>query len=198
VAGRPNEVHDKDLGWLAILQQVEALAGGAYAKVGVLEDDPKGSYRPKGGLTVAEIAAVQEFGTEDGHVPERSFLRSTFDEMRDTLDEMSRKLIIAVVLDRTLTVEQALNLLGAKFAAAVRAKITDGEGVPPPNAPSTRARKEAKGRWNVKGAAAAAGLGVRTLVDTARMIGAITWALVGTSLTKRTPKAVAPASAGAE
>ena len=35
------------------------------------------------GSDLAMIAAVNEFGSDDGHTPERSYLRSTFDEHRE-------------------------------------------------------------------------------------------------------------------
>jgi hypothetical protein len=35
----------------------------------------------------AEIAEIQEYGTDDGRIPERSFQRSSFDENRDEICE---------------------------------------------------------------------------------------------------------------
>lgn len=165
-----------------MLRRVDALRGSAYTKVGVLADSERGGLHQQGPdgrsakLTVAEIAAIAEFGTEDGTQPPRSFVRSTFDEMREELVQDSRRLIVAVVLDGTMTATQALGILGLKLATGIRAKITQGPGVPPPNAPSTLRRKLAKGLWNRKGKAAS--LGPRTLVDTGRLVGAISWAVV--------------------
>ena len=71
-----------------------------------------------------------------------------------------------------LTVDKALNVLGAKYSAAVKNTVTQGEQIQPPNAPSTLARKMAKTRAGATNAA-------RTLIDTGRMIGAVTWATFG-------------------
>jgi len=176
-------VVDRDRGWAAMVARAEAMAGGAYVKVGILGDKGGGLHeRDAGGkgkpLTVAEIGAVNEFGTEDGHVPERSFLRSTFDRLHPELTADAAKLL-PQVLDGKLSVETALNVLGAKLAGAIKRTITDGAGVPPPNAPSTVARKMRAGAWNVRGKAQVQrGWGVRPLVDTGRLLGAITWAVV--------------------
>ena len=179
-----NQVVDRDRGFRSLIARARILAGGAYAKVGVLADSSRGGLHVVGPdgkaapLTVAEIAAVQEFGTVDGRIPSRSFVRSTFDEQRAALEASSRRLIVAVVLDGTMGVEQALGILGLQLASKIREKITDGAGVPPPNAPSTLRRKLAKGAWNRNGQAQQNGQGPRPLVDTARMLGAIAWAVV--------------------
>ncbi len=192
---RRNEVVDRDLGWRGMLRRVDALRGSAYTKVGILADSERGGLHQQGPdgkaskLPVAEIGAIAEFGNEDGTQPPCSFVRSTFDEMREELVADSRHLIVAVVLDGTMTATHALNILGLKLATGIRAKITQGTGVPPPNAPSVQLRKAKKGRTArfFKRAARTLGdamaqvgalAGVRTLVDTGRMVGAVSWAVV--------------------
>lgn len=180
--GSKSRVVDRDRGWGDLLKQVDAMAGRSFVKVGILgdkggglhEQDPDGKASP---LTVAEIGAVNEFGSEDGHVPERSFLRATFDRMREELASDAAKLLVKA-LDRKLSVEMALNVLGAKLAAEVKKTITV-IGVPPPNAPSTVARKTDAGAWN-KGGQAQGVLqwGVRALVDSGRLVASIAWAVV--------------------
>jgi hypothetical protein len=156
------KIVDRDTGWTEFFKKVEAARGERYAKVGVLADtEAGGMHEADGDLTVAEIFAVNEFGTEDGHVPERRPLRATFDETREELAEKAGKFVIEVLFG-SLKVDQALNAIGAMLANAVKRRITDGEGLPPPNAPAT---------IKAKGSA-------RPLVDTARMLGAITWAIV--------------------
>lgn len=180
--GAKSRVIDRDRGWAQMLKQVDAMAGKSYVKVGVLgdkggglhEQDPDGKASP---LTLTEIGAVNEFGSEDGHVPERSFLRSTFDRMREEMTGDAAKLL-PQVLDGKLSVATALNVLGAKLAAEVKKTITV-IGVPPPNAPSTVARKTRAGDWNRGGQAQGVlQWGVRALVDTGRLVGSIAWAVV--------------------
>lgn len=176
-----SELRDTDKGWREMLRAAQALAGGAYVKVGILGDDERGGLHktdPTTGkaspLTVAEIAVVNEFGTEDGHVPQRSFVRSTFDRMREELERDAAKLIVQVVLDRKMTVEAALSILGLKLATGIRSTIVDGSGVPPPNAPST-ARAKARGTGKAREKAIA---GARPLVDTGAMLAAISYGVV--------------------
>lgn len=182
MAGR-NRVVDRDTGWRALLERVGELADKPYAKVGILGDSSRGGLHLKGPdgksapLTVAEIASVMEYGTEDKIVPERPFLRITFDARRRELEDLARQ-FVGAILDGKMNVERALNLLGLKLATEMRKTITVGPEVPPPNAPSVRRRKEAAGAWNKRGKAQRAGQGVRTLVDTGRMLNAIAWALV--------------------
>lgn len=172
---------DKDLGWREILRVAQSLSGGAFVKVGILGDDERGGLHktdPDTGkaspLTVAEIAVVNEFGTEDGHVPARSFVRSTYDRMREELARDAAKLLVKIVIDRKITVEAALGILGLKLATGIRSTVVDGSGVPPPNAPST-ARAKALGTGKARERAIA---GARPLVDTKAMINALSWAVV--------------------
>lgn len=184
------KVVDKDHGWKRMFQMARSLAGGAYAKVGILDDDKGGAQHGEGGdLTVAQIAVVNEFGTEDGKIPARSFVRATFDEQSANLQIMAHALLIQCFFGtNNMTVERALNILGAQLAAEIKKKVTTGAGVPPPNAPSTALRKASKGKTKkIMGkeaktlgdamAQAGALASVRTLVDTGRMINAVTWAV---------------------
>jgi hypothetical protein len=159
---------DKDRGFIALIQRLKEIED-SHVKVGVLSDSEQGGLHvPGADLTVAEIAVVNEFGTSDNRIPERSFVRSTFAEQHTSLAALGVKLIGGIV-DGKMTTIRALDIMGSTLATAMKKKITDGAGIPPPNAPSVAAVKQAKG----KGA-------IRTLVDTGRMLGAITWsAIVG-------------------
>ncbi len=167
------KLRDTDRGWRGITENVKAQGGSGYVRIGIFGDDERGGLHvPGADLTVGEIAVVQEYGTVDGRIPARSFVRSTYDEMQPQLLADGEKLSLKV-LDGRMPAETALGILGAKLAAGMKNKITQGSGVPPPNAPSTMARKIAKGKWNKAGSAQAAGWGPRPLVDTGRMVNAI-------------------------
>lgn len=174
-------VVDKDLGWKATLEVARALAGGSYVKVGILADDARGGLhhkKPSGAaedLTIAEIAVVNEFGTEDGHVPARPAHRMAYDTLRPELERMAAELLDRVVFRHNMTVEAALNILGMKLATGIRNTITQGAGVPPPNAPSTVRAKVPKSSTGAKRRKAIAG--ARALVDTGAMLNAISWAV---------------------
>lgn len=168
-------ITDTDKGWKDLVRRAQALSGGMEIKVGVLADDAAGGLHEKDAngkskpLTVAEIAAVLEYGTEDGTIPARPAIRSTFDKMRAELQGDAEKLAVKIIFGE-VTALQAFNILGLKLSSAIKATITQGDEVAPTNADSVKKRKEAKGsggRW-----------GIRTWVDTGRVVGAITWAVL--------------------
>lgn len=161
-------VKDTDHGWKALMDLPNRIRD-SYAKVGVLADADGGGLHEEGNLTVAEIAAVLEYGTEDGRIPSRPFLRHTFDAERENLIGTAKKLLPLIYVNK-MTVEKALGIMGLQLATATKRYITDTPGgVPPPNAPSTLARKQAKGH---NGAA------TRTLIDSGRMVNSITWTVI--------------------
>ena len=104
--------------------------------VGIHAD--KGSAVHIGGqtATVADIGAFNEFGTPT--IPRRSFIRSTFSKHLKANKRLLRALLQRVVITK-ITPHQALDAFGQKLAAQVINTINDG--VPPPNAPATIARK---------------------------------------------------------
>lgn len=151
----------------SVLERLRAaLAKGAYVKVGMLGGDSKmrGQGEP---LTNVDIALVHEFGSLAAKIPERSFLRSTFDMSRAEYETILEK-FAGGIYDGKLTVDRALGLLGAKVSADVKGTVVRGEPIPPPNAPRTLALKEAKRAQGSLGP-------VRTLIDTGRMIGSVAW-----------------------
>ncbi len=148
-----SKVVDKDKGWVGILEAARDLAKGASVKVGVLGDSDRGGLHltdPETGeasdLTVTEIALVNEFGTEDGRIPARPAHRMTFDRRRDEIQNEAFRALVAIVLDRKIGVEDALNAMGMNHAASIKGTIIEGAGVPPPNAPSTALAKAKKGK----------------------------------------------------
>lgn len=121
--------------------QMDELKDKPHVKVGVIQ---KKFARPKRGpgktpYTIGQVAVVNEFGTEDGHVPERSFLRSTHEDKKNDIYNWLKKNKIAVVSGR-MTAKRALSIVGARMQAFVQEKIISLND--PPNAPSTIARKK--------------------------------------------------------
>lgn len=107
------------------------------------------------GPTNVEIAAINEFG--GGDTPERSFLRRTADAKNAAWGVLLEKILKKGVASK-LDIHSGLEALGMRAAADVRATITRGSGVPPPNAPSTIARKGSS----------------RPLIDSTQMLNSIT------------------------
>jgi hypothetical protein len=142
-----------------ILKIAKQLKEKPHVKVGILEKDfslekkkdaeSKSDDWPQ---TVGAVGVYNEWGTEN--IPERSFMRSTFDEKRDEWIKVTEQLRKATVAMK-MTVKRALGLIGAMIQGDIQKKISSS--VPPPNAESTIARKGSS----------------TTLIDTEQMRGSI-------------------------
>jgi len=119
-----------DLGWNRIISELKK-ADKSYTKVGVQE-----GAKSKDMSDLVIVAAANEFGTK--RIPERSFIRSTFDEQKRTLYPIIEKQYDKV-LAGSATVKLALSFIGMFLVAKTQQKIVDTHT--PPNAPSTIRRK---------------------------------------------------------
>jgi HK97 gp10 family phage protein len=121
---------DRDLGLRRLIRELQ-VAKVTEVVIGVQEGSNNGD-----GESIAEYAAYNEFGTEK--IPERSFMRSAFDEhINDLSAELDRR--YAQVQAGTKTVYQALGLAGLMHQDQIKNKIDTN--VPPPNSPVTVAQK---------------------------------------------------------
>ena len=136
-----SRVEDKDLGLNRIIRTLNKDLDGVVVKVGVQAKD-KAVRRGKGGSfrntnqPLAVIAAVHEFGL--GDMPQRSFLRSAYDENLPVIDKMIQRVANGAVFG--LGTNAALNQLGNVVQGMVQRKIVDGPFVP--NSPATIKRKK--------------------------------------------------------
>lgn len=121
-----------DRGWDRILRELAA-ANNSFVKVGIQEGDTT-----KDGLNLAEVAATNEYGSSDGHIPERSFIRSTVDMQQRAVSVLKVKLL-RQIYSGSISSEQALRLLGEFMQAKIKRRISTFTD--PPNAPSTIERK---------------------------------------------------------
>ncbi len=128
---KAGKVVDRDLGYRAVVRGLKDLKkkSGMAAYVGVHGDE---------GSEIVIIAASNEFGTADGHIPERSYLRSTVDEHVKEIADILQKAVIDAI-DGKRSIEDSLALLGEEAVGWVKMKIRLLDT--PPNAPSTIAAK---------------------------------------------------------
>lgn len=136
--------------------RAKAMAG-SYVTVGV--DESAGRYEDSN-ATVAEVAIFNEFGTDT--IPERSFMRSALNENHATLARWYAE-VMRKILTEGWTVEKALTALGYRTQVLIQNKIKSN--VPPPNAPSTEAKKRRKG------------IPPRTLIETTLLLRSIAFRL---------------------
>lgn len=136
-----SRVEDKDLGLNRIIRTLNKDLDGVVVKVGVQAKD-KAVRRGKGGSIrntdqpLAVIAAIHEFGL--GDMPQRSFLRSAYDENLPVIDKMIQRAANGAVFG--LGTNAALNQLGNVVQGMVQRKIVDGPFTP--NSPATIKRKK--------------------------------------------------------
>ena len=151
-----------------LMGQFAILKNKPHVKVGILQknfDNPK-QGDPKREFTLGEIAVVNEFGSSNGKIPERSFIRSTFDSEKKNWRALTGKLKKQMIA-AAKTVEWILSIMGTKIVGDIQAKIVAVKE--PPNAPSTIERKTRAGR-----------VGDNPLVDFGQLKSSITYKTHGT------------------
>lgn len=115
------------------------LAEGEYmVKVGLPDDPHLDADGKPTGLTLGETARINEFGTEDGVIPERPAWRLGLAHGQKEFNRLNELNLHLVAMGRK-PLERALGELGAMGAARVKTEIRDGDFAP--NAPSTVAKK---------------------------------------------------------
>jgi len=146
-----NDVIIKDLGWLRIQTELKR-AKNSFTKAGLPEggkveqtaqsakDEDRAAFKMSDLVT---IAAANEFGAPRRKIPERSFMRSTFDETKGTVAVLVEK-EYDKILKGSATVLVSLGRLGAYMKGAIQKKIVAGPFVP--NALSTIAKKHGSTR----------------------------------------------------
>lgn len=124
-------VIDRDKGYRRIMARL-ASTHSVSVKVGVRAAETEAA---EGGTDLVDIAMFNEFGTS--RIPERSFLRSTMDENRAKFGKLLEGAVIQMI-DGTPPL-LAYGRVGMVATGDVQRKIRNH--VPPPNAPSTIAKK---------------------------------------------------------
>jgi hypothetical protein len=103
-----------------ILKAVKTMSTSPHVQVGILQDKER-----KNGFSMTALAAVHEYGSSDGHIPARSFIRSPCDAQEKKHVELIKKLEDKV-LKGQLTIKQALTTLGEVIAKDMVQSINKG------------------------------------------------------------------------
>ena len=134
----------KDNGDRKLLRELKKLSGMTIS-VGVHAD--AGAHHDASGdsgdmITVAELAGWHEFGS--GATPQRSFLRSTFDENRPKLERlMADEFEEVIKTGGQHTASKAARNIGREFQKLVKSKIKNR--IPPPIVYETEEERIRKG-----------------------------------------------------
>lgn len=115
------------------------------------------------GMTVAQLGAIHEYGSDAAHIPERSFLRSAMAKNRKKYRDNIAKIVDSALKGKR-DARDGMGLLGRQAEGDIKLTIRDLKD--PPNAPSTIAQK--KGVDN-------------PLIDTGQMLNSVRWKYEGES-----------------
>lgn len=154
-----SKVTKDDRIWRQLREKVKGI-GRARVRVGVIDSGKSHS----GGISMAELAAIHEFGAPNAGIPARPFIGFTFQLRRDELRAFTEKLA-RQLLNEKLEVRQALGLLGAWGAAQIKRTITQRLVRPQLSESAAGQRTIAR-----KGSST-------TLVDTGQLLASISWAV---------------------
>lgn len=139
---RTNITREIDRGWQRIQRELKAAERGSV-KIGIQDD--AGDYdipAEEGGGTGPPLVAIafwNEYGTSDGRIPSRPFMRKAFDEGKSKIDRTTARLLNGIYVGQ-FDAHLALTLLGQLHESQVRKMMTDIRT--PPNAPSTIDQKK--------------------------------------------------------
>ena len=149
-------VEDRDRGLRKIQRNVRAFAGLELA-IGIQGPEAGAIEHDADDLTNVELGAIHEFGAPGAGIPERSFIRSTFDAKIKQWIGQLEKVGKTIYSTGTGDPKRALGILGEKAVSDMRNTIN--RGIDPPLKPATVARKGSS----------------KPLIDSGQLKNAITW-----------------------
>lgn len=175
------KAHNTDKGLKKILKDKGHLGiNKIQAKAGVI-GSKAGSKRKGGAIDNVTLAVIHEFGSPAARIPERSFIRSTFEKHKARYNTELR-LLLTRALAKGTSLTDVFSLLGLRMASDMKKAIADG--IRPPNSERTLERKKKK---SYVGAAFGT---PKPLIDTGQLVSSITWEVVDgrATMTKDTAK----------
>lgn len=151
-------VRDSDKGFKQVLRNISKMAGVRVA-IGLQGSEGNAVEHNGKGLTNIDLGIFNEFGVPGANIPERSFVRATFDKKHRSWLNLAVKLSKIDIYTRTpASARRVLGIIGERARADMVRTIDSG--IPPALKPATVARKGSS----------------KPLVDTGQLKGAITWA----------------------
>lgn len=120
-----------------------------HVAVGILQDEKRDD-----GFSMVDLAMVHEYGSKDGHIPQRSFIRSSCDAKRKEHLRLLQRLEKKVLLGH-LNKKKALTQFGEMVKSGMVQAINSG--IDPALDPKTIRRKKSS----------------KSLIDTGRLKGSI-------------------------
>lgn len=109
---------------------------------------------PESGINLAGVAAIHEFGSKDGKIPKRSFMRSWLDKKKKEINKFKLKEYNKII-DCTSDIKMALMRLGEFAQGGIKETIIDLKS-PPLNIKTIQKKKSSS-----------------PLIDTGRMLNSV-------------------------
>lgn len=172
-------------------------ADRTYVKAGLTGTKATKRRKEKGkaaALTNVELGIIHEFGTST--IPARPFIKPAFLKHKAEYLSLLAEIVKGSVYAGNMRLDRALGIIGSKMAADMKNFVTQGPMIKPFNQgypdrgywlqklmkgqewrDNERKRRRARNMPVLEGPTAPP----RTLVDTGRMVGAITWGVVHAS-----------------
>ena len=147
-------VRDIDRGFKKLVRNFRRMRPGPNVTVGVQGSDAGTSRGP--GFNNATLAAVHEFGSADGTIPQRSFLRATTDRERALITRMLTRAAREGAVKGDI--KRQLGIVGEKVRSEVIRTIDQSIGLKALASSTIRAKGSTK-----------------PLIDTGILKGSITW-----------------------
>lgn len=110
-------------------------------EIGIMQKDKGGEIYPDTEVTVLRIADIHEFGRPGSGIPERSFVRATFDSKEEYLSNYGADLVEKFI-HGDITYEAMGNTLGEYIVGQIQETIT--RMTTPPLKPATIKAKKGK------------------------------------------------------
>ena len=126
------------IGRQQVEQAIKDLARRLEQEQRVLVGVPEGAGTYEDGLTIATVAAVNNFGSADGRIPARPFLAPAVEKGAPQYRRLA-EVMLPRVLSGQMEMRMLLEQMGQLAEGHVKQEITDLDS--PPNAPSTIAKK---------------------------------------------------------
>lgn len=142
---------DTDKGRLRILKEMQKLKRKPYVKAGLMG---KRLHKASKQTTVVDVGIAHEFGTQ--HIPQRSFMRTTFDEKHGSWSKETETLKNLIFLGKS-TVKKGLKTMGLIITRDIKDKIIRQDPSWPDLKTATITRKKSS----------------KKLIDTAQMLHSI-------------------------
>ena len=154
-----SDYQDIDKGYQAFVRRMKKYAKGPHVMVGVQSNDAeRGGQGSAFGDSNVRLAAVHEFGSRDGRIPQRSFIRASIDRERQLLERMMDRAVLAIAKDGNAA--KHLGLIGERARAEMVRTIDQSIGLAPLTPAGIRSKQVPS---------------TTPLIDTGQLKGSITW-----------------------